>query len=265
MRTLRRYLRLYGAFLRLSISRGTIFRAAFFSRFFMDIGFYLFDILFFLVVFTNTSALGGWSKEQVLVFIGCFLVVDALQMTVSSSNLWAFSDVINKGDLDYYLTRPVSALFCLSLREFSLSSFCNLLVALALLGWFIGGLPATPSLPQLIVGGVLIVNGAFLYHLVRLMLLIPVFWIHSGRGLDNLFFTTVQLSERPERIYNPALRTLLVTVLPFALMASYPAQVIVEPFDIRIVLHTLTVTGLFFIAVLILWRNALRAYSSASS
>jgi ABC-type uncharacterized transport system permease subunit len=48
-------------------------------------------------------------------------------------------------------------------------------------------------------------------------------------------------------------------------MASYPAQVIVEPFDIRIVLHTLTVTGLFFIAVLILWRNALRAYSSASS
>lgn len=242
-----------------------MFRAAFFARFFMDIGFYIFDILFFLVVFSNTSALGGWSKEQVFVFLGCFLVVDALQMTFSSSNLWAFSELVNKGDLDYYLTRPVSTLFCVSLREFSLSSFCNLCVAIGMLIWFIAQLPEAPHPLQLALGGVLLINGAFLYHVVRLVLLMPVFWIHSGRGLDNLFFTTVQLCERPDRIYGPVLRTIVITVLPFALMASYPARVILEPIDVGIVLYTLGVTGAFFLVTLGLWRRALRAYSSASS
>jgi ABC-2 type transport system permease protein len=265
MTTLRRYIRLYTAFLTLSLSRGTVFRAAFFARFFMDIGFYIFDILFFLVVFSNTSALGGWTKEQVFVFLGCFLVVDAIQMTFSSSNLWAFSELVNKGDLDYYLTRPVSTLFCVSLREFSLSSFCNLCVAIGMLVWFVGQLPDSPSAMQLVVGGLLLVNGAVLYHLIRLVLLMPVFWIHSGRGLDNLFFTTIQLCERPDRIYGPLLRTLVITVLPFALMASYPARVILEPFDLSTVLYTLSVTAIFFGVALVLWRQALRAYSSASS
>ncbi|MFM1847541.1 MAG: hypothetical protein RL417_1015 [Pseudomonadota bacterium] len=260
-----RYMRLYAAFLRLSVSRGAVFRAAFFARFFMDIGFYLFDILFFLVVFSNTSALGGWSEAQVFVFLGCFLVVDALQMTFSATNLWGFSELVNKGDLDYYLTRPVSTLFCVSLREFSLSSFCNLCVALGLLAWFLGRLPVPPTPLQLGLGCLLLMNGAILYHLMRLVLLMPVFWIHSGRGLDNLFFSIVQLCERPDRIYGTVLRTLLITVLPFALMASYPARVILEPLDWGIVLYTLGVTGLFAVVALLLWRRGLRAYSSASS
>lgn len=265
MRTALRYINLYASFLRLSVSRGTVFRAAFFARFFMDVGFYIFDLLFFLVVFSKTTVLGGWTQEQVLVFLACFLVVDALQMTFSSSNLWAFSELVNRGDLDYYLTRPVSTLFCVSLREFSLSSFCNLCVAVGMLVWFIGRLPVPPTTFQLTVGCLLLINGAVLYHLIRLVLLMPVFWIHSGRGLDNLFFTTVQLCERPDRIYGSVLRTIVLTVLPFALMASYPARVILEPFDIGVVLYTVGVTGIFLLLTLWLWRRALRAYSSASS
>ena len=45
-------------------------------------------------------------------------VADAIHMTVFSNNMWWFPIFINRGDLDYYLIRPVSSLFFLSLRDY---------------------------------------------------------------------------------------------------------------------------------------------------
>lgn len=58
-------------------------------------------------------------------------------MTLFSNNLWWLSTYVNRGDLDYYLVRPVSSLFFVSLRDFAANSFVNLLMACSLLAWTI--------------------------------------------------------------------------------------------------------------------------------
>lgn len=263
--TLLRYLRLYAYFLRFSFSRAMEFRVDFFFRIVMDLFFYLVNIGFYKVIYLHTTQLGGWREDQVMVFVGCFLTVDALSMTILANNLFYLPFLINRGDLDYTLVRPVSPLFMLSFRDFAANSFVNLLMAVGLLAFFIGRYsePVTGAGLGLLALG--LAMGFVLRYLLRILMIVPVFWWHQGRGLEVVFWHMARFVERPDRIYTGWARIVLTSVLPFALMASFPARFFLDPFDLTLVIHVLAVTVCFALLVRLAWGAGLRAYSSASS
>ena len=260
-----RYLRLYLYFLRFSFSKAFEFRVDFWFRVVMDLFYYAVNIGFYGVIFSHTDLLAGWDQAQMMVFVGGYLVIDALHMTFFANNMWWLPIYVNRGDLDYYLVRPVSSFFFLTLREFAANSFVNLLLALAVLTWALMGLSLTPSWPRLLLFGVLLVNGAFLYALLHVAMLIPVFWTHSARGFGGLFFLFTRFLERPDAMFTGWVRRILVTILPFSLMASFPARTLLDTFDVGRVIHVAVVTAAVFGFVLWLWGRALRVYASASS
>lgn len=260
-----RYLRLYLNFVRFSFSKAMEFRVDFFFRVIMDLCFYATQIAFFAVIYGQTQELGGWDRSQAFVFIAGFFLVDALHMTLFANNMWMLPILVNKGDLDYYLLRPVSSLFFMSLREFAANSFLNLVLAIGIFTWALGQCSSPTSASQLVLYLVLILNGTLLYFILHICFLIPVFWLHSARGLGEIFFAAAKYSERPERIFKGYLRRALVSLMPFSLVASRPAQVLFEPTDWVSVGHIVLVTFLAFLFLLWFWRSALRAYSSASS
>ncbi len=260
-----RYFKLYGGFLKFSFSRAMEFRVNFFFRILMDIIFYAVNIGFFEVLYTHTTLLAGWSREELMIFVGMYLTVDALVMTVFANNLWWLPHYVNKGDLDYYLIRPVSSLFFLSLRQFAADSFMNLLMAVGLLIYFI--LTSTLEfsfLKSLLLVGLLF-NGACLYYFIQLTFILPVFWFQSSDGLAGLFYNTTRFLERPHSIYTGWMKKLLTTILPFCLVASYPADLLLKGFRWDLLLYTVGVTVCYFFAVRWLWGLSLRQYSSASS
>ncbi len=260
-----RYIRLYAYFLRFSFSRAMEFRVDFFFRIFMDLLFYAVNIGFYKVIFLHTAVLGGWSEEQIMVFVAGYLLLDALSMTVLSNNLWFLPLYVNRGELDYYLIRPVSSLFFLSFRDFAANSFVNLLVSFGILYWALYQYGGIVTAAEMIFFVALIVVGFALRYFVRMMMVIPVFWLHQGRGLELVFWHMTRFVERPDRIYTGITRVILTTVLPFALMASYPARLFLETFRWDIFAHLIAVTVVFGVLVFAFWRAGLRAYSSASS
>lgn len=260
-----RYLRLYLYFLRFSFSRAMEFRLDFFFRIIMDIFYYGINIGFYQVVFLHTDILGGWEMDQMLIFISGFLIIDAISMTVFANNLWLLQDFINKGDLDYYLVRPVSSLFFLSLRDFAANSFVNLIMAWGIMIWALIRYPHPLPLTSIILFVMLILLGAILRYFVRMLFIIPTFWFHSANGFDIIFFYFNRFIERPDRIFHGIMRFVLTTVLPFSVMASFPARILFESFNPWLLVHFLGIIVIFFLLVIWFWRKGLRAYSSASS
>ena len=260
-----RYLRLYLYFLRFSFSKAMEFRLDFFFRIVMDTIYYLVHIAFFGVIYQHTSMIGGWDFDQVLIFACGFFLTDALHMTVAANNLWYLPQYVNSGDLDYYLVRPVSSLFFLSVRDFAANSFVNVLIAAGLLAWSILRYPGNFSFSQVIIYLVLIVNGAYLYYLIHILFIIPVFWTHSARGFDAVFYAVKQFSERPDMIFRGYIKRTLVTILPFLLIASYPAHILFDGISFSLLLHISTVSICLTLFLVWLWNRALQSYSSASS
>jgi len=260
-----RYLRLYAFFVRFAFSRAMEFRVDFFFRVLMDVCFYVTQIAFFDIIFRNTGLLAGWRFDQVLVFIAGFFVVDALHMTVFANNMWWFPIFVNKGDLDYYLVRPVSSLFFLSLRDFAANSFLNLLIALGVFAWALSSYTGAVSAGSVALYLLLIVNGTILFYILHLSFLIPVFWMQRARGLGDVFMALRRYAERPEKIFTGLVRRTLVTVLPFSLIASVPAEAFFEGLGWIELLHLSAVTVGAFVVLRLLWAYGLRSYSSASS
>lgn len=266
-----RYLRLYLYFLRFSFSKAMEFRVDFFFRIVMDIVFYAVHLAFFSVIYRHTDVLGGWTFDQMALFVTGVMLSDAIHMTIFANNMWWLPISINRGDLDYYLVRPVSPLFMLSLREFAANSFLNLVIAGAAVAWALGRLPPAQVTARSVAVFLLFIGlGALTQYLLRMVFIIPVFWLHSGRGLDEIVWSINRLSEQPHQIYHPWLRVLLLTALPLALMVSVPAHAFFDATAgeggqwLRLA-HVVAVVAGLFAFIVWFWRRGLRAYASASS
>jgi ABC-2 type transport system permease protein len=260
-----RYLRLYGAFVRFSFSRAMEFRLDFFFRVWMDAFWYVVNFAFFVVLFEHTTLLGGWSREQVFVFAAGLFFSDAVRMTVFSNNTWWFPILVNQGGLDHYLVRPVSTLFFLSLRDFAANSFLNLVMATGILVAVLLHYPGPITVGSALAYVLLLLLGCVIQYCLHFLFLIPVFWTHSAHGFNETFFLFERYTGRPHEVFTGWVRRILVSVLPFALIVSFPAQALFEGFPARILLHMTAVAAAAFALMVFVWKKGLRAYSSASS
>jgi ABC-2 type transport system permease protein len=260
-----RYFRLYAHFVRFSLMRAAAFRLDFWFRIVMDVLYYAVNLAFFKLLYLHTGQLGGWNEPQVMIFVSAYLVVDAISMTVFSNNMWWFPIFVNRGDLDYYLVRPVSSLFFISLRDFAANSFVNLLMTFGIFAWAVARYPDPIPAGRLLLFAVLILNGAVLHYIIRMLTLIPVFWTHSARGFDQVYWSLSKFMERPDRLFTGWLRKVITFVLPFALMASFPARYLIEGWDLGLMATLAAVTVAFFGILVWFWGVGLRSYSSASS
>lgn len=260
-----RYFRLYMHFLRFSFSKAMEFRVDFFFRVVMDIMFYVVQFLFFKIIYLHTPVLGGWSEEQMTLFVASFIFVDAFHMTFFANNTWWLPIYINRGDLDYYLTKPVSSFFFLGFKEFAANSMLNLLLACLIMIYCLLNYPLTLE-PWKVIGFIiLLINGAFLYFMTYVVFLLSVFWSGSPRGFGDVFYAAEKVFQRPDGIFKGYFRRFFLTLLPFSIMASYPTRFLMEKFNAQIILEIVIASGFIYSVVYFLWNKGLKSYSSASS
>lgn len=260
-----RYARLYAYCIRFAFSRAMEFRFDFFFRIVMDMAFYAVNIAFFKVIYNHIDDIAGWSESQILVFVAGYLFVDAVNITLFANNNWVCPLLVNHGDLDDYLGRPVSSFFFVCYRDFAANSFLNLLMPLGILGWAVSNCEQVPGFPAVLLFVLMLIMGSFLQHAMFMLFLIPVFWAHQVDGFRTLSWGLTQLGERPHRIYAQGLQRALVSFIPAGLVASLPAYVLFEGLTWMTGLHFVGVITGFFALLLFIWRLGLRAYSSASS
>jgi ABC-2 type transport system permease protein len=241
------------------------FRFDFTLRIFMDIVFYIVNILFFKIIYLHIPMLAGFSEEQMMIFISSFLLLDAFVMTFLANNIWWLPIYINRGDLDYYLLRPVSTLFFLSLRDIAVNSFINLVMAFGILIYSFGNYHQPIPLVNCLYYGIFLFVGVILYYAVRMMFIIPVFWTHSARGWDDLFYGIEQTMQRPIDIFSGKFKRLLMTALPLGVIVSYPVKMLMTPDPLPLAIYMGSLVLIFYGIFIFFWKKGIENYSSASS
>jgi len=258
-----RYVRIYLNFLRFAASRAMQFRAELLFRVVMDIIFYTVFLGFYEILYSHTETIGLWNRAQAMVFISGFLVVDALQMTFFADMYHAFQNLYRQGSLDHYLTKPISSWFFVGFRHINFGSLINVSIALGILIWALNQYPQALSWQAYLVYGLMIFTASFLYFLVIFALLMSVFWTESTDGPLSIYFEGVNFATRPHHIFKGAIKGILLSVVPFSVFASIPAQALFDDVGWGSVLHMLAVVGGFLLLNFWLWQRGLRRYSSA--
>ena len=103
--------------IKLRLSHIMTFRLGFFAPFFIDTSYFLVQLFAFEAIYGHIDSIRGWRHGEILIFIGTFSLIDALNMTICFFGVISIPEKIQTGELDLYLTKPVDPLLRITFEK----------------------------------------------------------------------------------------------------------------------------------------------------
>lgn len=264
LKTIKKYLGLYAALFKTSLIADMEYRLNFVSKISIDIFWYFAQILTFEVLFTHTEKIGDWNIHHMRVFLGVLFVADALFMIIFHDNLENFSEKVRKGDLDLLLTKPVNSQFLISLQKATTANFGNLIMGIAWLSWSLQQLPELSPV-RILWLLLLIPIGSLIQYCMKFFFATSACIFARSENLHFLWYQIYRLGMRPDSMYSPWLRWLILSALPVGFIASVPANAVFGMASNGLILWSILLTVGLVYCTHRFWKFTLKHYSSASS
>lgn len=216
------------------------------------------------LVYARVPHLEGWTLDQALLVTGFFLLYNAFVSGVVEPNLGSIVDGVRTGALDYLLLRPVDAQLLLSFSKVSPAAVWELLAGLvvAAIAGVRVGLPS-PAVALAVAG--LFVAGLLATYGLWLLVVCTSFWFVRVDNLRFLLSAVTDAGRWPVTVYGRGVRIALTTIVPVALVSSYPAMVWLGRLDAAHVGGALATSAGMLVGSRLVLHRALARYSSASS
>lgn len=241
-----------------------IYRSNAFAMTFADLIWVVVEFAFFEVIYSNVGSINGWGRNETFFFLGIFISSDALFTTLFQRSFWEFPFLINKGDLDILLTKPVHAVFLATTRDINFTQILNLILGVWIIhrygepAGFAGGLAWIAVCFWIFIG-------LATQFLMRFISVVCAFWLERGITVSMLYYQLYSLANKPSGLYPLAIRYLIKTALPFAFMGSIPAQSLMGTLPLSDYLLVLVVLTAYVLFSTLIWKKGLKRYQSASS
>lgn len=223
-----------------------------------------------LIIFQYLPALGGWSLGEVAFLYGTSYVTFKLT-DMAVGHLDGLPVMIQQGDFDMLLIRPLGALFQVLTADFQLrhlGGFIQGLVVLALamrwtdIEWTAGRALALALMP---------VSGMLIFASVWVIGHTTAFWTtRSGEFVNAFTYGGYQMTSYPLHIYERWFRRLFAFVVPLAFVNFYPSLYILgkpDPLGAPAVLRFLSPLVAVAVAAVawLIWNTGVRHYRSTGS
>lgn len=259
-----RYLEVYRVQIKNNWVREAVYRTNFITSVMVDVIWMVVEMTLFSVIYSNVPTLAGWTQPQVYFFLGIFFASDALFTTFFQRNFWNFSDLVNRGELDILLTKPIHPLFLALTRWISLTAVFNIVLGMTIAVRYAGIAGFQGGYRWILVGFWLLV-GLATAVVMRFAFSIWVFWTERSWALSRLYYQFFAFATKPDAMYPPMIRYLILTALPFGFIGSVPARALLhglKTWEYALVFGVLMTFTLFNAHF---WRRGLARYQSASS
>jgi len=224
---------------------------------------FIFGFLQYLVFFTAAQSIAGWASNDMLVLYGVFMLVFALQFIFLYPNLVAMGDMVNSGNLDLLLTKPVNAQMLLSFRRISLEELGSISTAVVLLSWLVYNGTIKLTAAGLALFAVSITSAMLLVYCLFMLLMCLAVVLERLDNMAQLMWSMFAVCRYPIDIYPSRIKFMFFTFLPFAYVASVPATALLGRANPTMVFAGLGIALAATFACTMLWKKTIKAYTSA--
>lgn len=240
------------------------YRISLLLSFFLTFFWILSYIVFVEVIFYNINTLAGLNKGQVLLIFSFYYLFQTIGNIIYRDNFEEFADNMRRGELDFILTKPVPhrmMIFCHKMRFDFLSSF---VIVVFLMIYSYQNLDQPFEIIPFAIGCFYSIVGTIIFYCLLSMISSLAFWLNRNETLGVLIWNLSQISRYPRQIFNKMFAFILTFILPFALLASIPAEISLRLVEKEYLVYTIIVTVVIYSLSLLLWKLGIKRYSSAS-
>jgi ABC-2 type transport system permease protein len=253
---LRRYLRLVTVQARISAAAGMAYRSDFLIEGVMTVAWAALTLLPLVVLYDGRDSVAGWDVSEALIVMAYFMAVKAVLEGVISPSLIDLVERIRSGAFDYTLLKPVDAQALISASRFEPWKIFDILAAIALASYAFYRR-----------GEVLVMFGAGVLAMYSIWIVFASasFWVVRLDNLTFLIGAIFDTARWPVHVFRGVWRVVFTFVFPIAVMTTYPAMALLGTLDAETALATLGGSALLLLVSRLVWRTAIRNYTSASS
>lgn len=224
---------------------------------------FLFGLLQYCLFFTVADTIADWDMPRMLAFYSVFMTIFSLHFILLYPNLDAIGRLVNTGQLDLVLTKPVSAQALLSFKGLSFEEFGSFFAAQALLlGLLVSG-SITCTAEHFAMFIVAISCGLSLIYCMFLFFMSLALRIEKLQNMSELLWSVFSLCRYPADIYPRAVRWIFYSILPVAFVTTVPARALSAGESPMVLLLGCALTLTLLAASVIFWRRSLAGYTSA--
>lgn len=265
MRNIKRYLKLTGVFAKYSLMSSLEYRINFVAGVAVEMGWMLIKLLYVAILYRAGTGIGILTPDHILLFVGTYTLLTGVYM-LYFGNFCSLPGMIQQGDLDLCLVKPVSLQFYVTMRRYDFALLLPDMVAgivMIVAGWKLAGLPV----------GLVPVAGFLFYLFCGILLtyslfLLPYlisFWTISLGGISDISNALWDFNNMPSLIYGKRLRNVGTYVLPIFVITNFPGLFLMGELSVGACIWGAAAPVLFFVISRALWKVSLKRYSSASS
>jgi ABC-2 type transport system permease protein len=265
-REIKKHLRIYLLFVKFSVMSQMEYRFNFLGNLSMETGYLFVKLSYVVVVYRSGVTINGLSPDEILLFIGTFVMLTGAYAGLFMINNFQLRSKIKDGDLDLILTKPVSTQFMATLRQADLTIFSVDVIAgliMVSIAWGRLGIPVT----VVTVGGyaAFAVLSCLVSYSLFLLPQVLSFWLMNTSAIAEISDSFWDFNNMPMDIYTNTIRQIGVFVLPIFVITNFPPMVVLHKMSFAYQAWALILpVGLLWI-VRLAWKRGLRGYSSASS
>lgn len=221
-------------------------------------------LVFLFLLKDRQLSIAGYSSDQVVLFFLTYQIIDVTAQ-IFYRGVYVFSQKIRTGEFDFYLLRPISALFRALTGQPDLNDALFLVLFLPVMVAVVWQLDVHITLPSLLGYLVLLLNGFMIVTALHIAVLTIGVLTTEVDNIIWMYRDLIRLGQFPVTMYWAPIRFVLFFIVPIGLMITIPAQVLLNvPPSVNLGLATLLGIGSVIIS-LRAWHRALKQYSSASS
>lgn len=260
-----RYLRIAGLQLRISAAAGMAYRADFLIEGAMALVSLGLMLLPWIVLFDGRDSVAGWDATEALIVIAYFTGVRAVLEGMISPSLVELVERIRTGAFDYVLLKPIDAQALVSTSRCEPWQIFNLLFAIGLVVYAFAERGHAPSPGDLALGVVLFVAGLLAMYSLWILCAAAAFWVVRLDNLTYLLSAIFDVARWPVQVFRGVWRFVFTFVIPVAVMTTFPAMALLGRLDAGTALATIGGALALLVVSRLVWRIAIRNYTSASS
>ena len=263
---LKRYLSIYAALWKNSVTRELIFKSNFLLWIFVEILWFGLQLSFIGVLYLHTERIGTWTKWQVVMLVGASHFIQQIFQAFFLINCTNLSELIRTGKLDFLLLLPVNARFVVSLRQVDLGGFVNAGFAVCVMGYAASKLRFVPSFAQILGFVALCAIGILIHYSLMFLLASISFYTVRAQGIVWGYYNLFQIARMPDEAFQGLFKALFTFAVPMLLVSNVPVRLLVGKLTSPLpLLALLSLSIVFYFLSEWGWRSALRHYTSASS
>lgn len=244
----------------------TVFRLDFFGPFFVDGSLFAIQLLAFGAVYANVDSIGGWGRGEMILYIGTFSLLNAINMTIYFFGVNAIPGKVRSGELDLYLSKPVSPLFRLTFESMSPGSMPLLVMSLGIIAYGVGNLGKNLSWRGVLAYGFWVLLMEILYYDMEVLIRSVSLYLVSMARMEQVEEAGIELCMKlPGVAFHGLYKLIFYLILPYGIMATLPVQSMIGDMGPGLAAYGIVVVALFTGMTAAAWRRGLRRYDSASS